>query len=807
MSVRDTLARAARASKHRFDFIPASDEIAKIAREHLNQQRRLLHFVPRVLTRTYIVLTPARRQYRLRRMLALWTASTALDAAYWHRLRDPKVDDWASRSITYGIDAAAWSRLGPRGHFDSAAALLLWPLAGEVVLNQNQRRTRHALSTLLTALPIIIDGRRRRTAVPIKSWRWPAVAIVAVGVVRGFARGHIASAEKELGPRLEQIQAAAGAAARSRARRNIVTGSSSARDWIVPRSGRLHDLGREDLVREFRELEEEKHRLAGTVADSDSPEGLRYLHEVLEGWSHAIELGAILVSDTWTSPMSMPLDYPPIVLPECSPEVGQIILTPPQVIELNRQLAALSRSTPTAVEAELGALIPPPAERPREVALKVDAVDRDDRASVGVSVSLRLSSDHTEAVILLALPRDEAMVREPLPPYDPVFIAFMLDTLWVINDLSWLPRKWSLPILSAAGSAAVGTSMLRRELRRLPTPPQRAVYWSIALQAISTLHADRSAPSSSKSDGSRQVPPIGRLELPLLVTSSRWGDLDTTQRRRALTIMSAIALLGTVRARGRWNALDALLQTLFTVQAAIPSYKIGTWSFAALEQRFSDYVRDERPRAERSLELDYAEKLLQRSENLYNQVVAVLGESDRDVEQFHATERRRLVDLRNELDALDRRDRPADGFEALMWLDESVSTVVLDIDNTLVRYGSDMDERVAMLERAVRVAESKHFIKRLVFATNGPIHLDPPASETIDVSYISAARKPWVQLQPLRRYRSELLGATVIGDQPLLDGLLANNIDGKFVHVQGFQTGRDEPPWPRLQRFVGKLLH
>src|SRR5262249_52992490 len=89
------------------------------------------------------------------------------------------------------------------------------------------------------------------------------------------------------------------------------------------------------------------------------------------------------------------------------------------------------------------------------------------------------------------------------------------------------------------------------------------------------------------------------------------------------------------------------------------------------------------------------------------------------------------------------------------------SVMVLDLENTLVGYGSSLEARgAAMPEARARVASAGH-CHRVVFASNSRFELPAVAHEALSVSAVTAARKPHVRLPPLRRLRAELQGAAV----------------------------------------------
>jgi predicted HAD superfamily phosphohydrolase YqeG len=130
--------------------------------------------------------------------------------------------------------------------------------------------------------------------------------------------------------------------------------------------------------------------------------------------------------------------------------------------------------------------------------------------------------------------------------------------------------------------------------------------------------------------------------------------------------------------------------------------------------------------------------------------------------------------------------------------------LVLDIDNTLVAYGSSEEERSKAMARATETVAIRG-LERLAFITNGRVRLPQPRHAALTIHTVSAARKPYVRLPPLRRIRDELRGATVYGDQPLTDGMLARNLGGIWIQPRhAHEPPETEPWWPRVMRQAGK---
>lgn len=130
--------------------------------------------------------------------------------------------------------------------------------------------------------------------------------------------------------------------------------------------------------------------------------------------------------------------------------------------------------------------------------------------------------------------------------------------------------------------------------------------------------------------------------------------------------------------------------------------------------------------------------------------------------------------------------------------------LVLDIDNTLVAYGSSEEERSNAMAQATETV-ARRGLERLAFITNGRITLPQPRHGALKVWTVSAARKPYVRLPPLRQIRDELRGATVYGDQPLTDGMLAHNLGGIWIQPRhAYEPPETEPWWPKVMRQAGK---
>jgi len=134
--------------------------------------------------------------------------------------------------------------------------------------------------------------------------------------------------------------------------------------------------------------------------------------------------------------------------------------------------------------------------------------------------------------------------------------------------------------------------------------------------------------------------------------------------------------------------------------------------------------------------------------------------------------------------------------------------LVVDIENTLVGYGSTAADREAAMTAALDVVAAAG-LRRLAFVSNG--RFDQPLQKmyhsVVEVDALVRARKPHVRLPPLRRLRQVLAGAAVYGDQPLTDGRLARNLGGIWLQPRhAAEPDPDEPWWPRVMRRRGQRV-
>ena len=130
--------------------------------------------------------------------------------------------------------------------------------------------------------------------------------------------------------------------------------------------------------------------------------------------------------------------------------------------------------------------------------------------------------------------------------------------------------------------------------------------------------------------------------------------------------------------------------------------------------------------------------------------------------------------------------------------------LIVDLENTLVPYGSHAADRARATAVAVDAAATSGVVRHLVFVTNARFTLPPVRDDRLRVTVVSRARKPHVRRGPLRHLRDELAGGAVYGDQPLTDGRLARNLHGVWLQPRHAHYGHvGEPWWPRLMRAVG----
>jgi predicted HAD superfamily phosphohydrolase YqeG len=134
------------------------------------------------------------------------------------------------------------------------------------------------------------------------------------------------------------------------------------------------------------------------------------------------------------------------------------------------------------------------------------------------------------------------------------------------------------------------------------------------------------------------------------------------------------------------------------------------------------------------------------------------------------------------------------------------TALVVDLENTLVDYGSSADDRLVAMSAALDAVVADGRLERLAFLSNGRFSAPLPvlSHPAVEVEALAGARKPYVRLPPLRRLRADLAGAAVFGDQPLTDGRLARNLGGVWLQPRhAVEASPDEPWWPRVMRRRG----
>jgi hypothetical protein len=135
--------------------------------------------------------------------------------------------------------------------------------------------------------------------------------------------------------------------------------------------------------------------------------------------------------------------------------------------------------------------------------------------------------------------------------------------------------------------------------------------------------------------------------------------------------------------------------------------------------------------------------------------------------------------------------------------------LVVDIENTLVGYGSTAEERATAMDGVLDTVVADGRLTRLAFVSNG--RFDQPLQKmyhsVVEVNSLVQARKPYIWLPPLRAMRAGLVGATVYGDQPLTDGRLARALGGIWLQPRhAAEVDEDEPWYPRMMRRRGQRI-
>lgn len=147
------------------------------------------------------------------------------------------------------------------------------------------------------------------------------------------------------------------------------------------------------------------------------------------------------------------------------------------------------------------------------------------------------------------------------------------------------------------------------------------------------------------------------------------------------------------------------------------------------------------------------------------------------------------------------RDRTPD-FDAVMsWLagHTHVRRLVIDLDNTLTPYhASDKAVLRTLSQVGRRLEHEAPWLKEVLVLSNG--RRDILIADDDFLHYRARARKPFS-----RRVGGQGRASTVVcGDQVLTDGLLAWRLRCTFLHL--VLADRHEPAWPRLMRWIGRLL-
>lgn len=113
--------------------------------------------------------------------------------------------------------------------------------------------------------------------------------------------------------------------------------------------------------------------------------------------------------------------------------------------------------------------------------------------------------------------------------------------------------------------------------------------------------------------------------------------------------------------------------------------------------------------------------------------------------------------------------------DALALLDDAAGpvTLIVDVDNTLVRQGARPDEFVAMVNRGLDRFGAHPMVARLIALSNGPPRGVP--------RIIGRGNKPWTSRRRLGLNRGDRVW--VLGDQVLTDGLLAWRLQAPFLNL------------------------
>lgn len=782
---------------------------------YLEVERSSLHTWMRILARTYLVLTPSRRQDHSRRKLAVvWASGVTLDLAllYWMR-RWPERDATWSRLALNTADMAWWSTFGPDGRFDSGTSVIGVPLIAETVVRRGVPRA--ALAVGLSGAAIATIQRRRRRPVHLRSYRWQALAIVTGQALRQYAERHF---RQRAGERAEALEADWNEAYRA-GQRNVAAAVDGVSDYL----GRLRSWLPDE--RELLERAADVRAVRGQRMDSTV-----YLRELVLEWAAMHNQGCqFSARDGWRDPEG-PVSLHRFMVTETriTPADGLLKVAAPQATELTARLEASARAFFGAGAGPLDvAVATPPRARGAPFVLLVN----------GRSLEVG-SADEVSGAVSRLLVRLRLAALDQLPPYDPVAATFILGAGWQLNTMTSsgfkVPLRWGLPI--ALITLIAGIDVHRYIGAHVEPDPMFAVERSLWVAAIGTLVIALTMRSDTKTDGARLIPGLEELELPALVATMNWGELDRRQRVTALAAMAGVSLLGQVAPRclGRRRfpeprLVDYVIDVLWPMMGIGP-IRTARRTLAREERRLQGLFPVEQRYVQAVAELAGTEDLARDAIAVFEEATTLIGEpvdpeerrlrslAHRDVRRIQA----QVAGLGHEVDArllAYRRRSGAGGAtphlvastvrDALALADELGDVVVLDVENTLTGYKPTFDEYEAALRRVIDVVQRGTALRRVFVVSNARVPVSALGGGDVKVTVVGRARKPWIELPPLRRYRDELAGATVCGDQLVTDGMLARRLGGAFVELRAAfprQPRGEEPAWPRLLRSVGERL-
>ena len=122
--------------------------------------------------------------------------------------------------------------------------------------------------------------------------------------------------------------------------------------------------------------------------------------------------------------------------------------------------------------------------------------------------------------------------------------------------------------------------------------------------------------------------------------------------------------------------------------------------------------------------------------------------------------------------------------------------VIFDADNTVVPQGASPDEFAHRVNEVIDRFESLASVVRVIVLSNGP-------QRGVD-RMISRGNKPWTSRRRLGINRGSPTATWVIGDQVLIDGVLAWRLKAVFFHCAIDLT--DEHPRQAAMRRLGRLV-